>query len=277
MTIDALARWLRCPVCADPLEPIERLTLGCASGHRFDVNKRGYVNLVAGGTKLIGDSPEMLDARDTVLGSGLYAPISDALISLATGSSILDAGVGTGHYLRSVLAANPGARGMAMDLSPAAVARAVQSSPDVDGLVADTWRPLPIRDAACDIVLDVFAPRNLPEFHRILKPAGGLFVVVPLADHLAELRAGGRMLDVPADKAAAIVASAAPLFTLRERRTIRATIPLTATAAAALVAMGPSAHHPRPVAGGQTALDAEEHDAPSSATLAVDILHLSRD
>lgn len=277
MTIDTLARWLRCPVCAEPLEPIERLTLGCASGHRFDVNKRGYVNLVTGGTKLIGDSPEMLDARDTVLGSGLYSPISDALASLATGSSILDAGVGTGHYLRSVLAANPGARGLAMDLSPAAVTRAVRSSPDIDGLVADTWRPLPVRDAACDLVLDVFAPRNLPEFHRILKPSGSLLVVVPLEDHLAELRAGGRMLDVPADKAAAIVASAAPYFTLQERRTIRATIPLTETAAAALVAMGPSAHHPRPEADGQAALAAVEYAAPSSATLAVDILHLGRD
>ena len=276
MTIDTLARWLRCPVCAEPLEPVERLTLGCASGHRFDVNKRGYVNLVAGGTKLIGDSAEMLDARATILDSGLYSPISDALASLPNGANILDAGAGTGHYLRSVLAANPGARGLAMDLSPAAVARAARSSSDIDGLVADTWRPLPVRDAACDLILDVFAPRNLAEFYRVLKPSGSLLVVVPLPDHLAELRAAGRMLDVPADKAAAIVASSAPHFTLQEQHAIRATIPLTDAGAAALVAMGPSAHHPRPESGPQGALSTAEYAAPSSATLAVDILELRR-
>ncbi|MFF1879322.1 putative RNA methyltransferase [Leifsonia sp. NPDC058230] len=278
MTIDTLAPWLRCPVCAEPLERVERLTLGCASGHRFDVNKRGFVNLVAGGTGLIGDSAEMLDARETILESGLYSPISNALAALGAGTRVLDAGVGTGYYLRAVLAAHPDARGLAMDLSPTAVARAVRASPGIDGLVADTWRPLPIRDGVCDVILDVFAPRNLPEFHRILKPAGSLLVVVPLHDHLAELRAGGRMLEVPADKAAAIVASAAPKFTLREHRAIRATIPLTDATGAALIAMGPSAHHPGPgpEADAPGSPAPVRQAVPSTATLAVDVLHLVR-
>ena len=70
-----------------------------------------------------------------------------------------------------------------------------------DGLVADTWRPLPLRDGCADAVITVFAPRNLPEFHRILRPDGRLIVVVPSGTHLRELRADGRALDVPADKA----------------------------------------------------------------------------
>ncbi|MFR0656994.1 class I SAM-dependent methyltransferase, partial [Pantoea sp. SIMBA_079] len=74
------------------------------------------------------------------------------------GTRILDAGAGTGYYLRAALAAVPSAAGLALDLSPQAVARAVRSSGRVDGVVADTWRPLPVRSSIADAVLDVFAP-----------------------------------------------------------------------------------------------------------------------
>ena len=259
MTIDSLAAWLRCPVCTERLEPVERLTLGCAAGHRFDVNKRGYVTLVAGNSGLSGDSAEMLASRERVLESGLYSPIAAVLAELGVGQAVLDAGAGTGYYLRAMLAANPGAHGLAMDLSPAAVAHAVRPGPGtpesgalepvIDGLVADIWQPLPIRDGVCDVILNVFAPRNLAEFHRVLRPGGSLLVVVPHAEHLAELRAGGRMLDVPPDKAGTVIDAAAPLFALGEQRTVRETIPLTAEVADALVGMGPSAHHRRSEAG----------------------------
>ncbi|HEV7183568.1 MAG TPA: methyltransferase domain-containing protein [Leifsonia sp.] len=267
MTLDSLAEWLRCPVCTEPLSPVERLTLGCASGHRFDVNRRGYVTLVAGNSRLSGDSAEMLASRDRVLESGLYSPVAVALAEMAVGRAVLDAGVGTGYYLRAVLAANPGAHGLAMDLSPAAVARAVRPEPGtpgpvIDGLVTDTWRPLPVRDGVCDVVLNVFAPRNLPEFHRVLRLGGNLLVVVPRTEHLAELRAAGRMLDVPPDKASAVIDAAARLFTLREQRAVRETIPLTPEVADALVGMGPSAHHRRSDVGA----------LPRTATLAVDLL-----
>jgi 23S rRNA (guanine745-N1)-methyltransferase len=267
MTLDSLAEWLRCPVCTEPLSPVERLTLGCASGHRFDVNRRGYLTLVAGNSRLSGDSAEMLASRDRVLESGLYSPVAVALAEMAVGRAVLDAGVGTGYYLRAVLAANPGAHGLAMDLSPAAVARAVRPEPGtpgpvIDGLVTDTWRPLPVRDGVCDVVLDVFAPRNLPEFHRVLRLGGNLLVVVPRTEHLAELRAAGRMLDVPPDKASAVIDAAARLFTLREQRAVWETIPLTPEVADALVGMGPSAHHRRSDVGA----------LPRTATLAVDLL-----
>lgn len=269
MNIESLASWLRCPACLRPLEPIDALTLGCDTGHRYDVNKRGFVNLVSGGTKLIGDSAAMLDARDRVLESGLYSPITDAVRSATAeigGTSILDAGAGTGHYLRAALESSADARGLAMDLSAQAVSRAVRSSPRIDGLVADTWRPLPVRDAVCEVILDVFAPRNLPEFHRALAPGGSLLVVVPLPEHLAELQGDAGMLAVPADKSAEIADAARPLFELRSRRAIHATIALTQAVAESLVGMGPSAHHTR--SHGVT--------LPSEATLAVELLHFAR-
>jgi 23S rRNA (guanine745-N1)-methyltransferase len=46
---------------------------------------------------------------------------------------------------------------------------------------------LPLADACADLMLDIFAPRNGAEFHRVLRPGGALLVVTPHPDHLAEL------------------------------------------------------------------------------------------
>jgi 23S rRNA (guanine745-N1)-methyltransferase len=178
-----LASWLRCPVCADELQALPPLVLRCARGHSVDANKRGYATLLAPGTRVVGDTAEMLAARGRFLDRSHYQPIVEAVLravgdaeaSRPSGPAgtdererlrVLDAGCGTGHYLRAVLDHLPGSTGLAADLSPAAVAIAVRGRPDVDGLVADTWASLPLRDGAVDLVLDVFAPRNLPEFHR---------------------------------------------------------------------------------------------------------------
>jgi 23S rRNA (guanine745-N1)-methyltransferase len=245
MSVDLprLAAWLRCPVCAADLEPFAPLTLACVNGHRHDVNKRGYVSLLGGGTKHLGDTGEMLDARDLVLEGGAYSPIAAAVASATTGVRILDAGAGTGYYLRAALGAATASAGLAMDLSPHAVARAVRSSDVVDGLVADTWRPLPVRSETADTVLDVFAPRNLPEFHRVLRAGGALVVVVPRADHLDLLRADGTMLNIPSDKAEDVIGASEPLYALYGREPVAYDLTLTPVLRDSLVGMGPSARH----------------------------------
>lgn len=273
--LNRLASWLRCPVCAADLEPVDHLTLGCANGHRHDVNKRGYVSLLGGGSKHLGDTPGMLDARDRVLEAGAYSPIADAVAAATAGTRILDAGAGTGHYLRAALTAVPSALGLAMDLSPQAVARAVRSSDRIDGLVADTWRPLPVRSENADTILDVFAPRNLPEFHRVLRPGGVLVVVVPRPDHLGSLRAGATMLDIPSDKAEDVIATSEALYALQTREPVGYDLALTDDLAAALAGMGPSARHAAAGAVGAVG-GAAGAGTPETTRVSVDVLRLVR-
>ena len=270
MSTQTLASWLRCPNCLSDLEALDGLILGCANGHRFDVNKRGYVSLLDFRSKIVGDSNDMLDARSRVLERGTYAPIVDALAAGVGGRSpvrIFDAGTGTGYYLRSLLETHPTAAGLAMDISPAAVSRAVRSTPMVDGLVADTWSPLPVRDSAADVIVNVFAPRNLVEFQRVLTPDGILLVVVPRSNHLAQLRETGRMLDVPADKAEALIDAASDLFRLTQRTTVEFIVPVDADLIQSLIAMGPAAHHRRDSLTGE-----DVNSDPADVIVSVDVL-----
>ncbi len=100
----------------------------------------------------------------------------------------MDAGCGTGYYLAGVLDRLPGARGLGLDTSVRALRSAARAHDRAAAAAWDVFRPFPLADAVADVVLDVFAPRNPAEFHRVLRPAGRLIVVRPTGLHLAELR-----------------------------------------------------------------------------------------
>lgn len=245
--------------------------LACVNGHRFDTNRRGFASLIVGSRKLIGDSPAMLDARDTFLERGWYSELRAALGALVAAESprrVIDIGCGTGYYLRGVLAStlsatvrssagstpperqapSPGVRALAMDLSAAAVARTVRAGlagddTSTQGLVADVWSPLPIRDGVADVLINVFAPRNPAEFHRILAPDALLAVVVPHPSHLQELRAAGLALDVHENKTQDLIDSLASGFALESTEDLSRVLQLSPDDVTALIGMGPSSHH----------------------------------
>jgi 23S rRNA (guanine745-N1)-methyltransferase len=260
--LSTLSDWLRCPNCLADLHATDALVLSCDNGHRFDANRRGYVSLVTGSRRLIGDSPAMLDAREAFLGRGWYSFVRDALSELVIADNpqrVVDIGCGTGYYLRGVLKAlteesgtaaetATAHRALAMDLSAHAVARTVRAVSQVPGtatagLVADVWSPLPVRDRATDVIINVFAPRNAAEFHRILAPGGLLAVVVPHQSHLQELRADGMALDVHENKKADLVTALHGRFSLESTRELSDVLSLSPTDVTALIGMGPSAHH----------------------------------
>jgi 23S rRNA (guanine745-N1)-methyltransferase len=161
---------------------------------------------------------------------------------------VVDAGAGTGRYLAAVLAALPDAVGLALDVSKPALRRAARAHPRAAAALADTWQRLPLADASTSVLLNVFAPRNGAEFHRVLDPAGTLLVVTPAADHLTELVDALDLLRVAPDKADRVAGSLGGHFTAVSSAVHRAELALTRPEVATLVGMGPSAWHTDPAA-----------------------------
>lgn len=250
----------------------------CRHGHSFDVARQGYVNLSTGRLTHPGDTAEMVAARAEFLSAGHYDFISAALASAAAQAAaqaaaeatadatspvadttsvpdaspvtdaglVVDAGAGTGHHLAAVLDILPGMAGLALDAAKPAVRRAARAHPRAAAALCDTWRRLPLATHAASLVLNVFAPRNGAEFHRILHPGGRLLVVTPTAEHLAELVGPLGLLSVDADKRGRVAASLSAWFEPTGERHLRRSLRLTHAEVRALVAMGPSAWHTDP-------------------------------
>jgi 23S rRNA (guanine745-N1)-methyltransferase len=183
-------RHLCCPVCGRGLaQATAAAPVRCPSGHSFDTARQGYVQLTATPLTHSGDSSAMVAARAKFLAAGHFATITSAVRDTAAaawpGGLVLDVGAGTGHHLASILDGLPTAYGLAVDSSKAAARRSTKAHARADAIVADVWRPLPVGDSSVGVLTDIFAPRNAPEFARVLRPDGVLVVVTPAVDHLA--------------------------------------------------------------------------------------------
>ena len=262
MTLADVADLLACPACAargladSPFVLTDR-TLRCPEGHAYDVARQGHVNLLGRAAPRNADTAEMVAARERFLGGGAYDRVSDALGAAVLEvvppgpdghpTAVLDVGAGPGFYLDRVLADLAGrgraGRGIALDVSPLAARRAARSPWAVGAVVADAWERLPVRSGSVDVVLSVFAPRQVAELTRVLAPGGAVVVVSPLPDHLAGLRAAWGLLDVEPGKQERLWATfGAHLHPVAETD-VRYAVGLDAQAASDLVAMGPNAFH----------------------------------
>src|SRR6266508_4079158 len=204
--------YLRCPLCR--LELVEHeAAVRCPQGHSFDRARQGYVHLTAEPVGHTGDSAAMVEARAAFLSAGRYDFIADALVKTVPSGAglVIDVGAGTGRHLAAVLDAHPRAIGLAVDVATA--------------------------------VLNVFAPRNGPEFARVLAPDGLLIVVTPTSDHMGELVAALGLLTVDPDKEERIAASLTPWFVERAVEIQERSLELSRAEVAGLVGMGPSAWH----------------------------------
>nr|WP_316043445.1 methyltransferase domain-containing protein [Actinomadura sp. CNU-125] len=223
--------------------------LHCPSGHAFDIARQGYANLLPGNARPgTADTPEMVRVRAAFLGAGHFAPIVERLARTAARhmdgrSCVLDAGAGTGYYLSRILDGTPGAVGLAIDISKHAARRAAKAHPRAGAVVADLWRPLPMRDGAADVVVNVFAPRNAAEFHRVLRPDGPLLAVTPASGHLGPLVESLGLISVDERKIERTDAALAGYFKPDGRERLDAEAVLTHDEITTLVGMGPSAHH----------------------------------
>lgn len=235
--------YLRCPVCSGELVAVDA-SLRCPVGHSFDPHRHGYVQLTAGPLKHTGDTLEMVAARASFLGAGHYGPITSA-IGAALGDLstplVVDVGAGTGHHLAGVLGADR--VGLALDVSKPALRLAARAHPRVGAVIADGWGRLPVADGVAGAVLDVFAPRNGAEFHRILHPGGRLIVVTPTPAHLSELARPLGLLAVDPAKEQRLAGALGRHFTLLVENRHDVTLSLRPGDVTNLVAMGPNAWH----------------------------------
>lgn len=265
MSIEAVASYLECPLCADGVF-LDGKSLACINSHSFDIARQGYVNCLVG-DKVPGtaDTVEMVVAREQFLASGYFRPIADALAeavvalnldkrnaleAVARDIIVLDTGAGTGYYLSVVLSRLEAAIGLgvkalgiATDISKRAVQRAAQAHPAIGALVADTWHRLPVASNVVDAIINVFAPRNVDEFSRVLVSGGALVVVAPTSRHLAEIRSDLHMLDIDDGKSADIDEKLSGGFALEKVEVVEYTIACMRDDIRHLVLMGPNAHH----------------------------------
>ncbi|WP_410636022.1 putative RNA methyltransferase [Amycolatopsis sp. cmx-4-83] len=233
---------LRCSVCGDLIGLADR-TLRCGNRHSFDLARQGYVNLlharIPAGT---ADTAEMVAARADFLASGAYRGLADELARACAEADdlVVDAGAGTGYYLARVLDAS-GAFGLALDVSAAALKRAARAHPRLGAAVWNLWEPWPVGDEVASVVLNVFAPRNGPEFHRVLRPGGLLVVAAPAPDHLREL--GDLVLAVDERKDERLDGTLGEYFARTGRTAVRQEVELSPEQVRQVVGMGPAGFH----------------------------------
>jgi 23S rRNA (guanine745-N1)-methyltransferase len=217
-------------------------------GHVFDIARQGYVNLLTTDRKApAGDTAAMVAARDSFLAAGHFDQLAAALaaeaagVAAAPGTCVVDAGAGTGFYLAAVLNQLPGRAGMALDASKFALRRAARAHPRIGAVACDVWRGLPVADGSAGLLLNVFAPRNGPEFHRVLAPGGRLLVITPTPQHLQELVGALDLLTVDGQKQERLSRTLGPGFAPVSERHLTSTPLMSHAGVLGLVQMGPSA------------------------------------
>ena len=216
-----------CPVCGRPLFCDER-TFVCESRHSFDRAKSGYVNLLQSNRKhaaVPGDNKEMVEARSAFLNAGYYEPLLNAVFEEVRrhmpekNAFVLDAGCGEGYYTKAIAEAAGDARVAGVDISKSALAAAARRVKNVQFAAGSVFR-LPVADASCDMVTELFAPYCGDEFLRVLKPDGVFLSVIPGARHLFGLKT--LLYETPYENA--VKPFSLPGFSFVSKREVKKTI-----------------------------------------------------
>jgi len=108
-----------------------------------------------------------------------------------------------------------------IDLSVAAVRRAVRTVPAATWIVANADRRLPLATGSVDLALSLFGRRNGPEVRRVLRPHGRLVVAIPGGDDLIELRGAVQGTGLVVERVPVVVDALTSDFALAGQRTVR--------------------------------------------------------
>jgi 23S rRNA (guanine745-N1)-methyltransferase len=256
---------LICPVCQEQLAQVDN-TLKCPQAHSFDIAREGYVNLLLAGRKrpkILGDTRDMLWARRDFLSQGFYDPLSDVIneqvcAHLANQDTndtpaltcIVDVGCGEGyylgrlkHYLDHRLEHNNLCY-FGIDISKEAARLAAKQHKNMRFVVADVNRKLLFSDNTVHVLTNIFAPRNVVEFDRVIAQDGLLLIVIPGPRHMASLSKMNLLpLSIEPDKQKHITEQFAGAFTQTGEHTITYEINLDNKALIDLIQMTPNYWH----------------------------------
>jgi len=221
---------LACTVrnCGLPLARNEQ-TWSCANGHSYDLARSGYLNLLQPQDRrslTAGDAAAVVEARARLhavgVGRALIRTLLDhvASLQLSDDTVMADLGSGSGDALGTCVAER-GVAGIGIDLSVAAARHAARRFPHVTWVVANADRRLPLIEASVSFLLSLHGRRNPGECARVLTPSGFLFVAVPAADDLIELREFIQGMPAERARVEALLAEHEGLFTPIEHFSVR--------------------------------------------------------
>ena len=257
MPTPAAAPLFRCPVCHEALSADDDdKTWRCANRHSYDVARDRTVHLLPAGhgkTRVVGDSAEMLAARQRFLGAGHYRALTNALanvvvtaVSSTPSAFVVDLGCGEATHLRGIVdavAATPHDVVIAgLDLSKDAVKLAARTVREARFVVGDSRLAIPLCDGVVDVALVVFAPRGVAELARVLRVGGVLVVAIPEPEHLAQIRATWGGIGIADEKRGRTIGELAGAFDLVDEIVVTADA-VDGAALADLLTMTPSRRH----------------------------------
>ena len=182
-----------CPVCKTKLF-VSGKSYCCENCHSFDISKEGYVNLLMSqqsSLKRHGDDKMMVRARRDFLNKDFYLKLKNELCEtvkhyVPNGGCIVDVGCGEGYYTKDIFSCgNYDLSGI--DISKEALKYAAKLVKGASFAVASAFS-LPFGDNEVDCIINVFAPSAYDEFSRVLRKNGFLIKVVPLQEHLWDLK-----------------------------------------------------------------------------------------
>lgn len=183
-----------CPVCKSVLtEQVSKFI--CENNHCFDKAKQGYVNLLMSqqsSQKRHGDDKLMVKSRRDFLNDGYYSLLCEEICKVINklktiDCTLYDVGCGEGYYTSKIKSECGISEIFGIDISKNALQYASKMDKSIKYAVASAFL-LPFKEESADILLNIFAPCSYPEFSRVLKDSGYLVKVVPLSEHLWELK-----------------------------------------------------------------------------------------
>ena len=193
-------------VAAGALVPCEGVTFEAGEGGATVIRgwgKSGHAAMPEGTVNAIGL------IVDCLLKSGVCTPQEEAYLQVL-------------HTLQQQ-GRTPSVCGV--DISRDALICAHRRAPELALAVASIAH-LPVADASCDLLLNVFAPHDADEFARVLRPQGVLLRVIPLERHLWGLKCA--VYDRPYENE--VPDPVLPGFALAARRELRGTVTLRSQA-----------------------------------------------